>query len=473
MLGKHILGYLPSLLVPAITAFAAIYFYTRLLSPDEYGHYALALNAMTMLSAVFFYWLHVSIPRLMPQAVKENRAAPLRTTSYIAFAAAAAVLILCACIFIGLVPLGDLAGVAWLAVPLAIIRSLLTLNQAFHRSALNFRRYNVIECGQALLGLALGLTLVWKFGCAGTGAILGLLVGMAVMTLVDQRILLAISPRQFSRAALVEIARFGLPIMAIYSLNFVLSASDRFFIEHFRGASEVGLYATGYSLMDRVGQIVFMMVATPAFPLVVHKLEHEGVEAARAQTYHNGVALLALGVPACAGLMLCNTQLAAVLIGPQFREGALAIMPFIAASTLLNGLSTHYFDHAFYLAKKSERLLLTQGPAAALNVALNLLWIPQYGYAGAAWAALASYALLLTLSISLGRRVFRIHFPFKPALQIAASTAAMATILHFVHSPPTAGGLAAMVILGTAAYSLGLLAFDVMGLRRSISLLLK
>ena len=70
--------------------------------------------------------------------------------------------------------------------------------------------------------------------------------------------------------------------------------------------------------------------------------------------------MLAVALPTCAGLILCDRQLAAVLIGPDFRIGAMQVMPWIAVSSVLNGLSAHYFDHAFHLAKKPYLLAFTQ-----------------------------------------------------------------------------------------------------------------
>ena len=58
--------------------------------------------------------------------------------------------------------------------------------------------------------------------------------------------------------------------------------------------------------------------------------------------------------------------------------------------------------------------------------------IPRYGYMGAAYSAVTSYLLLITLSIALGRRIFAIRFPFKPAFQIACSVALMAAVLGSV-----------------------------------------
>jgi O-antigen/teichoic acid export membrane protein len=465
MLGKHIIGYLPALIVPAASSFAAIFCYTRLLSPGQYGYYALSISIMNLLNALFFYWLQTALPRLLPQAIKEGKAMQLRITAYLAYGAVSMLLVMCMFLFLGIVDIKDLKLVAWLAVPLALARSLLNLNQAFHRSNLDFKRYNIIECGQALLGLMLGLTLVMVLHWNSTGAIVGMACAMVCMLAVDIRALLQVSLKRFSKPALTEIARFGLPLVFTYGFAFVIASSDRFMIEHFQGVGQVGIYAAGYSLMDRIAQIVFMMVATPSFPLTIHKLEHEGVAAAQRQTYDNGVALLALAMPACAGLILCNSQLAAILIGSDFRAGAMQVMPWIAMASFLNGFSTHYFDHAFYLAKKPYMLLFTQGPAAAFNLILNLILIPRYGYMGAAYSTVASYTLLLTLSTLVGRQVFHIRFPFVVALQVGLATGCMALALAVVHFPDTVFGLAAMVVLGGSVYTIVILAFNVMNAR--------
>src|SRR6185312_7319675 len=103
------------------------------------------------------------------------------------------------------------------------------------------------------------------------------------------------------------------------------------------------------------------------------------------------------------------------------RAGAMQVMPWIAAAAILNGMSTHYFDHAFHLGKKSHLLLFTQGPTAAFNLVMNLTLIPRYGYMGAVYSNVCSYILLLTLSICVGRRAFAVRFPFLPAVQIAGA----------------------------------------------------
>jgi O-antigen/teichoic acid export membrane protein len=468
MLAKHILGYIPSFVIPALTSFCGVYVYTRLLTPQEYGHYALTVNSMTLLIAVFYYWLQSSIPRLMPQALKQGTGQKLRVVAYVAFIVASAVLLLLWALLIRCKPLSYLGNLAWLAYLITVMRALLNLNETFHRSDLNFRRYNLIECGQALIGLCMGIALVYFARAGATGTIIGIIFGMVCMALVDLPQWLSASFRQFDPKLLKEIIHFGMPLVISFGMAVIISTSDRFLIEYFHGADQVGLYAAGYTLTDRIISITFLMIAVPSLPLTVHRMENEGIEGARDQTYRNGVAMLAIGLPACAGLILANRQLAHAFIGEAFREGAQAVMPLIAISSLLNGISSHYFDHAFHLGKRTRLFAVTMGPSALLNLTLNLLLIPTYGYIGAAWSTLASYALMITLSAIIGRKAFPIHFPFLPALQIAGAVVLMVLVLRLVSFPVSFAGLIGMVALGSVTYALGILLFNVMEARAKI-----
>src|SRR5262249_25257815 len=153
MLARHIIGYVPSFVIPALMAFAAIFCYTHLLSPEEYGAYALTTNSMVLLVAIFYNWLQASMPRLLPQAVREGRYEQFQVPARIIFLLTSTLLAILVTLGVVFAPHTSLKAVAWPALGLTLARGLLNLNQSFHRSHLNFRRYNLIECGQAVLGL--------------------------------------------------------------------------------------------------------------------------------------------------------------------------------------------------------------------------------------------------------------------------------------------------------------------------------
>lgn len=468
MLARHVLGYIPSLVIPALMSFAAVYCYTRILSPDEYGRYALVLNTMTLLNAVFFFWLQTSLPRLAPEAARDGKEMELRVTSYVGFGFTSMALMLASFTIVAVMPEGRFTEIAWLSVALTLARSLLNMNLAFHKVKLDFARYNLLECGQSILGVLIGLALVYYFQMGVEGAVLGMVIGIGLMLLVDINTIFTGSRADFSKERLIGIYRFGLPLVLSFGFSFIIAASDKYLIGYFRSVAEVGIYAAAYTVMDRIVTALFMVVATPSFPLLVHRLEHEGLEAAKRQAYINGVAVLMLALPACAGLIFTAPHLAQLLVGPDFRDGVLHVMPWIAVAALLNGLGAHYFDHAFHLAKRPGLFFYTEGPAAMFNLLLNILLIPQYGFVGAAWAAAATYALSLFLSVSIGRRVMPLPFPFKPALQIALATAAMTVVLVWLPFAHNWLGLIFSVLLGGAVYSAIILGFDVMGIRGKV-----
>jgi len=465
MLGRHIVSYLPSQVIPALTALAAITIYTHLMSPEAYGYYTLMINGHMLLNLVFFGWLYGVVLRLGPKAAREGYGAQLRTTTYGLFAVIALVLVLLTTLFMTLRPGLAIGWVIWFALGLGIARSLLTLHEAWHRGALHIQRYNLLECGQAVLSLIAGVALVYFVPLGARGAATGLLLGIVVMIMVDSGEYVNMARAHFERPILREAMRMGAPLIVSNLLLFILTSSDRFLIEYFDGAGAVGIYAAGYTLVDRIMQVLFMAISMASYSLTIHRLEHEGVEAARAQTYRNGIGVLALAMPACVGLIFCAPQLAAVVIGEDFRDGALRIMPLITLASFCGGLATHYFDHAFMFAKKPHLLLFTQGPGAVLNIILNLLFIPRFGAIGAAYATLASYLLLLTLSIVIGRRAFAIRFPFKPMLQVMGATAAMGLALALISLPLNLFGLMAMAAVGAGVYGAILLLVNLDGAR--------
>jgi O-antigen/teichoic acid export membrane protein len=473
MLGRQILGYTPALAVPALTAFAAVFCYTRLLEPHQYGYYALALNTMTILMAAGFYWLQAPVLRLLPAAELVGRADDFRSTIYGIFVPVAGLLLVAGVLLVGFVPLGELTTVAALIIPLVLARSLLNINQSINRSFTRITRYNLAEGGQAVLGLACGLLLVSVVGLRDYGAIIGLIVGLGLVLVLERSWMHGVSPRRFDREYLAETMHFGLPMVVPYGLALVLSLSDRYILQATWGAQAVGIYAVGYTLMDRLVTTIFYAVVTPALPLTVRRLEQEGVEAAREQTYVNGAAALMLAVPAVAGLITCMDQVTTLVVGAEFREGARQVMPWLAVSAMLAALSSQYFDHAFHLAKRPRLLMTAKAPAAFASVALNLLLIPRFGYMGAAYSAVAAYAIMLVLTAALGRRIFRMKFPVVPALQIAASTAVMVVVLRLLHFGTRWADLIAMVLLGAAVYGAMLLVLNVMGVRQKAAGLIR
>ena len=182
------------------------------------------------------------------------------------------------------------------------------------------------------------------------------------------------------------------------------------------------------------------------------------------QRSQNGIAPLLLALPASAGLILANRQIAELFIGSDFRQGTLQVTldcGFFAPERAFHAL----FRSRVPPGEKAALDAADAGAPAALNRAMNLVLIPRCGDIGAAYSTLCSYILLIILSIFLGRWVFPLRFPIWPAIQITGAVACMAAVLKLFTFPIEASGLIAMIGVGCAVYALSLLAFNVANAR--------
>lgn len=96
-------------------------------------------------------------------------------------------------------------------------------------------------------------------------------------------------------------------------------------------------------------------------------------------------------------------------IGPEFRAG-LDVVPILLLANLCLGI---YVNLSIWY-KLTDHTLLGAGVAlfgACLTIALNLDWIPRFGYHGSAWATLVCYAAMAWLSYALGRHYYPVPYP--------------------------------------------------------------
>lgn len=259
---------------------------------------------------------------------------------------------------------------------------------------------------------------------------------------------------------------YGLPLTFSYLFGLVVAGSDRFFIAWLMDESAVGVYAVAYALADRTLTILFNWVGMATVPLAFSALASGGEEAAR-QVMNDAIKnLILLALPAAAGLAAAAPQLAAVLVGPEFRATTAHIVPWIALAGVLNGLMVHYAAHAFLITRRTRALLLTTVLAAAVNVALNLLLIPLWGLDGAIAATIAAYGVGLAARLLWMRRRFPIPLALPDLLKGLTGCALMWAALAAVPWPATWAGLAGAVTSGIAVYAAAALLLNISGARR-------
>ncbi len=88
-------GYLPANILQGLIGFATLMVFTRVLSPEEYGRYAMAFGISSLAQTVFFTWIEAAMARFYPSESRTDTTAPeLYGTVYRLFAMVTVVLAL-------------------------------------------------------------------------------------------------------------------------------------------------------------------------------------------------------------------------------------------------------------------------------------------------------------------------------------------------------------------------------------------
>jgi len=463
MLLRHGAFYVVARGGPAIVTLCAISVYSRLLSPEAYGQYALVIAGVGLANKLVFEWLRLSLLRFLP-GYQTQRSMFVSTL----FAGFASLLLLTA--ILGGAALLAIDDPVWLeltaiGLPLLWIQALFDVHLEFQRSQLSPVTYGIMSLSKALLALAFGVALVW----AGFGAIallFGLMIGLLVPLLPPLiHELRSARPALVDRALLVTLCRYGAPLAMTAALGFIVQNSDRFMIAWLLDDAAVGRYALTYDLANSSVGVVFMVVNLAAYPLVIRALERDGREAAQHQLRLSLKALVGVGLPATAGLVMIAPNAATVLLGDQFQENAALLMRWIAIGTLLNQMRAFYFDLAFQLARSTLMQMWVSASSALLNVVLNLWWIPAAGIMGAAYATVVSYGFAVVASGLLGRSAFPLPAPDGDIAKIGVATVAMTLALWLMGNGHGMVDLVVHIGLASLAYLVLLWLMNVAGLR--------
>jgi O-antigen/teichoic acid export membrane protein len=316
----------------------------------------------------------------------------------------------------------------------------------------------------AFFSTVLGAALI-VLGFGWWGPLIGLTVGMLIPAVYaysqDWRGLrLSIDPEAFK-----IICQYGLPLSVTVAFTIVISNSDRFLIAGILGKDAAGLYSVAVDFTSRTLTLLMMVIYLAVFPLAVRAWEERGREAAQEQMRHNASLLLAVGLPAVAGMSILSPGIAHCFLGKDFQVAASHVLPLVAIGTFLASFKACHFDTAFQFVNRTIIQVWIVLVAAVFNVALNLATVRHYGINGAAMSSVLAYILSIVLTAVVGRRFLSLPLPMGPLLQTAAAALAMGLVIAPFRHHISPVALGAQIMAGIAVYGVLLLAFDFLGMR--------
>lgn len=212
----------------------------------------------------------------------------------------------------------------------------------------------------------------------------------------------------FDGALLRRMLSYSWPILVLGIAGILNQTADKIIYPYVKpgltGEVELGVYGACVKIA------MIMAMITQAFryayePFVFGKAKDGDNRAtyAQAMKYFIIFTLLAFLV------VVAYLDILKFVIGRDYWEGLKAV-PIVMAAEILMGI---YFNLSFWykLIDKTIWGLWFSGAGCVVLIAVNIVFIPRYGYMACAWGGVAGYATAMLLSYFVGQRKYPVRYP--------------------------------------------------------------
>lgn len=180
---------------------------------------------------------------------------------------------------------------------------------------------------------------------------------------------------------------FNVPLIPHFLSTKILQQADRIMIEKFCGVSQAGIYGFSYKISEALLIFNSAMLAS-LIPWTYRKLKEKKFIGIHDNVFLTIILIGALNII----LILLAPEVTAILGTEEYKE-AIYIIPPVACSCYLMYLF-NVFVNVTYFYEHNKLVVAASLIAAVVNVVLNYIFIPRYGYIAAGYTTLASYICL-------------------------------------------------------------------------------
>ena len=267
----------------------------------------------------------------------------------------------------------------------------------------DYKKYIKVSLVNAVGNIMLSIILI--FTCYENQKYMGRIVGSTISyILISFFILLNIfktSRPRINKNYISYGLKISLPIIPHGLSQIVLLQFDRIMINSYIGSKQAAIYSFAYNIYSII-QITTNSLGTVFEPWFFKRMNANPEGKHRIQQI--GTVLLGIITVMLSLLMLLSPETILVLGGSRYNETFYCLLPvlmagFFAMAYSIPAVVEYYYEKTKYIATGTFI-------AATLNVILNMIFIPKFGYIAAAYTTLSSYIIYFSLHLVISRILF-------------------------------------------------------------------
>lgn len=252
----------------------------------------------------------------------------------------------------------------------------------------NYKASVIFSIINAIASTFFSIIMVYFFKLGLKGRLLGYYLPQIFLAIIIY--VMMIKQAKVSKKYWKYALKISIPLVFHLSAIYLLSAADKIMITRFISADANALYSVAYTI-SLVVSILWTSMNNAWSPWAYSKMDEKNYEIlfTKSKTYTIFFIFIVFG------FMLVTPELL-LIVGGDYYAQAKYVIPPVMVGYIFQFIYSLYVNIEFY-KKKQKNIAIGTMVAALINIVLNFIFIPKFGYIAAAYTTMIGYFCLLVI----------------------------------------------------------------------------
>ncbi len=427
---KDVVIYFVSKVIIGVISLVTVTLYSRLLNPDEYGEYSLIAGLVSALIAIFIGWIGSSALRYYIDYSKD-KSEKTRFYSNVIMYTVVMIIAMIAILFIisllsNVVPINKyLIATIIFTVSLSFMEVFEKIFRASQKTVI----YAISMVFQVISNIVIFYILV-KFEIGANSVLYSTALSkiiFVIISIITLKVLFHFNILTFDKQLLKRFLKFGIPMIGVWGISWILSYCDRYIIALFYEDYDVGIYDMSYKIAENSINVIITSFTLAVYPILIKVFKNEGKEKLELKIKSVIKYFFILTIPSIVGLSLIVNKLYLSVIDMKYYSGRY-IIALVCIGMMFNGFNA-ILNKTWQLKEKTKNIFYVMLVTVIINIILNMIFIPMFGIIAAAVTTLVSYFISNVITFIFIRKDFRLMIDYKSLIKTIISCTVMASFL--------------------------------------------
>jgi len=363
------------------------------LNPEEFGYFSIAFSISTVVAILWTGWQSSSLLRFYHEDSDKLLLYKTLVNGLVRSAIWVSLGWLIVFALVKLISTDVNFKIVLLAFPLSVAYGLHLFVVNMLRIKRDLKKILLLNIVQALIVIGMFITLVDYYNWAAAVMALILAYSLSLFAARHKSSLIKSALTHLKNEKFKKkLMSYGLPVVSIGIISQLLSTSDLLILKMYGYVEEVGIYSANYNIAEKSIFAILAIIVSAFVPIIYKKSTLPDFNI-RKEIRKINVFFLVIAIPFVVAIWFLAPQLSALFLEERYISGGF-IIPLVSVAGIFVGVASFYSE-VFTLAEKTRVLAKIYLAALIVNIALNLLFVKNFGMIAAVYSTVFSYLLLM------------------------------------------------------------------------------